>query len=213
MVCRHCIEAFGFRSRPSGKDPSMPEFHPLIAVQPRAGRRRSRRARGFAVVCAATLAVIGLLAVAQSHRGFVLVNGTSSEPPGLYARAMGEPIRPGSLVAFMAPPAAYPYADQHMPFLRSTPIIKAVAAVAGDRVCTVGGVLTINGVVRAPIRQRDSQGFALPRWIACRRLEPGELFAFSNRVPTSFDSRYYGPVRVALAQPYRTIITTEGFGR
>ncbi len=191
----------------------MSEFHPLIAVQPRAGRRRPGRTRALVIAGGATLAVVGLLAIAHAHRGFVLVNGTASEPPGLYVRAKGEPIRRGSLVAFMAPPAAYPYADRRMPFLRSTPIIKAVAAVAGDHVCASGGVLAVNGVQLAPIQQRDSQGFVLPHWNACRRLEPGELFAFSNRVPTSFDSRYYGPVPVALAQPYRPLITTEGFGR
>jgi conjugative transfer signal peptidase TraF len=191
----------------------MPEFHPLIAVQPRSGRRLPGRARGFVVVCAAVLAVVGLLMVAQAHRGFVLINRTSSEPPGFYARAMDAPIQPGSLVAFAAPPAAYPYADQHMRYLRSTPIIKAVAAVAGDRVCTVGGALVINGVKRAPVLEHDTQGFALPHWMACRRLEPGELFVFSDRVPTSFDSRYFGPVRAAVVQPYRPIITTEGVGR
>jgi len=191
----------------------MRAFRPIVAVQPDAERRRRGRVKELAIVCGAILAVVGLLAVAHGRRGFVLVNATASEPPGLYARATGRPIQSGSLVAFMAPPAAYPYAAQHMPFLRSTPIIKAVAAVAGDRVCTLGGVLTVNGVQLAPIRQRDSQGYELPHWIACRRLEPGELFAFSNRVPTSFDSRYYGPVAVTLAQPYRPLITTEGFGR
>jgi type IV secretory pathway protease TraF len=191
----------------------MDEFHPIFAVQRDARRRRPGRARALAVVGGATLAVVGLLAVARAHWGFVLVNGTASEPPGLYVRAMGQGIRAGTLVAFMAPPGAYPYAAQHMPFLRSTPIIKAVAAVAGDRVCTMGGVLTVNGAPLAPIRQRDSQGFVLPHWTGCRRLGPGELFAFSNRVPTSFDSRYYGPVAVALAEPYRPLVTTEGFGR
>jgi conjugative transfer signal peptidase TraF len=191
----------------------MGEFHPLVAVQPGVRRGPPGRARALAIVGGATAAVVGLLALAHAHRGFVLVNGTASEPPGLYARAMGEPIRPGSLVAFMAPPAAYPYVAQRMPFLQSTPIIKAVAAVAGDQVCTAGGVLTVNGVQLAQIRQRDSQGYVLPHWIACRPLRPGELFVFSNRVPTSFDSRYYGPIAVALAQPYRPLVTTQGFGR
>lgn len=191
----------------------MAEFHRLIAVQPRARRGLYGRAKGLAVVCVATLAIAVLLALAQSHRGFVLVNGTSSEPPGLYVRAMGRPIRRGVMVAFMAPPAAYPYADLHLPRLRSTPIIKAVAAIAGDQVCTLGGSLVINGVKRAPILARDSQGFALPHWTACRRLGSGELFVFSARVPTSFDSRYFGPVPTVLARPYRPLVTTEGFGR
>jgi conjugative transfer signal peptidase TraF len=191
----------------------MAEFHPLITVQPGATRRRRRRAKALAVVGIAILAVVGLLTVARAHHGFVLVNGTSSEPPGLYVRAAGDSIRRGGLVAFMAPAAAFPYADQRAAFLHRTPIIKAVAAMAGDHVCTMDGTLIINGVRVAPILARDAHDLALPRWIACRVLAPGELFAFSNRVPNSFDSRYFGPVRAALAEPYRPLITTNGIGR
>ena len=191
----------------------MGEFHPLVAVQ-LGGKRRSRgRARALTLVGVATVAVMSLLAVAHAHRGFVLVNYTSSEPPGLYVRAAGDPMRRGGLVAFMAPPSAFPYADQRAAFLRGTPIIKAVAAMAGDQVCTLGGTLVINSVRIAPILARDARGVALPHWIACRVLAPGELFAFSNRVPNSFDSRYFGPVRAALAEPYRPLITTNGIGR
>jgi len=191
----------------------MGPFHPLIAEQPGARRRGRNKLGALATVGVATSVVVVLVSIAHAHRGFVLVNGTPSEPPGLYVRAVGDAIRPGSLVAFMAPPAAYPYADPHLPLLRTIPIIKAVAAISGDRVCTAGRVLTINGVPRAAIRARDSQGVVLPHWNACRPLGPGEVFAFSNRVPTSFDSRYFGPVPVGLVQPYRPLVTTNGFGR
>ena len=37
----------------------------------------------------------------------------------------------------------------------------------------------------------------LPVWRGCRALRRGEFFVFSNRIPNSFDSRYYGPVTQA----------------
>lgn len=180
-------------------------------VDPRPGRRR-RRAKALAVVGAATMAVIGLRAVARGHHGLILINETPSEPQGLYVRHR-EPIRRGTIVAFLAPPAAFPYADRRASYLRTVPIIKAVAAIAGDHVCTEGDALIIDGVRRASIRSHDSGGALLPRWIACRDLRPGELFVYSDRVSNSFDSRYYGPVSVARVQTYRPLITTNGFGR
>ena len=100
----------------------------------------------------------------------------------------------GALIAFRAPSAAYPYADGHMAYLRRVPVLKHVAAVSGDQVCTANGRLEINGRVRAPILRQDRRGAALPRWRGCRRLRDGEVFVFSDRIPNSFDSRYFGPV-------------------
>jgi conjugative transfer signal peptidase TraF len=100
----------------------------------------------------------------------------------------------GSLIAFPAPPAAFPYADDRMAYLRHMPILKQVAAVEGDLVCTQGSFLAINGRRLAPIYTVDPRGRRLPQWRGCRRLKAGELFVFSNHIPNSFDSRYYGPV-------------------
>jgi len=192
----------------------MTDVLPVIRVEPIfASRRQPRRAWAPALACVVGLVGASLLWVAHSHRGLVLANETPSEPPGLYVRVVRDPIRVGTIIAFMAPSAAFPYADRKAAYLHKTPILKAVAAIAGDRVCTLGGVLAVNGVRLAPIRQHDSQGFALPHWTACRRLVPGEVFVFSDRVPNSFDSRYYGPVNVASALVYRPLITTSGIGR
>lgn len=185
----------------------------LVYFQPTRPRRRRSRLRAAGLVGLACIAVSGILALAHEHRALVLVNDSPSEPPGLYVRALGDAIRPGSLVAFPAPAAAFPYADRHSGYLRTTPIIKSVAAVGGDHVCTVGGVLAINGVRRAVIQSHDSRGQTLPRWSGCRALAAGELFVFSDRIPNSFDSRYYGPVLASQAVPYRPLITTAGLGR
>ena len=90
--------------------------------------------------------------------------------------------------------AAFPYADDRMGYLHRVPILKEIGAGEGDIVCVRDGALSINGHWRAPVFARDSRGRALPQWRGCRSLTSGEFFVFSNRIPNSFDSRYYGPV-------------------
>jgi conjugative transfer signal peptidase TraF len=123
----------------------------------------------------------------------VLVNTTASEPEGLYRR-IHEPPAVGRLVAFKAPAAAYPYADAHLAYLRRVPLLKTVAAGPGDEVCARDGRLVIAGRARALIASTDPQGRVLPHWAGCRRMGAAELFVFSDRVPNSFDSRYFGPI-------------------
>lgn len=149
----------------------------------------------MARVLAAGTALIGalLLATAGGARPLLLWNRTASEPEGLYVRGAGS-VSVGALIAFPAPSAAFPYADGRMGYLRRVPILKHVAAVSGDQVCTVNDRLEINGRVRAPILRQDRRGAALPRWEGCRRLGDSEVFVFSDRIPNSFDSRYFGPV-------------------
>lgn len=160
-------------------------------------------------VLAAGAAVIGGLSLTTDGgaRPLLLWNRTASEPEGLYLRRAG-PIAVGALVAFPAPSAAYPYADAHMGYLRRVPVLKSVAAVSGDQVCTSGDRLSINGRVLAPILRRDGRGMDLPRWQGCRRLRDGEVFVFSDRISNSFDSRYFGPVdRAAIVGVFRPLAT------
>ena len=142
---------------------------------------------------AAALALVVSVGAVMATAPRVLVNTTPSEPPGLYVRSPVAP-GPGRIVAFTAPVAAFPYADRRLSYLHRVPLLKEVAAGPGDLVCTLNGQLEIDGKARAPIAQVDRQGIALPHWSACRRLTADELFVFSDRVPNSFDSRYFGPV-------------------
>ncbi|MCR5881230.1 S26 family signal peptidase [Phenylobacterium sp. J367] len=153
------------------------------------------------------------MATAGGARPLLLWNRTASEPEGLYLRH-AEPVSVGALVAFPAPSAAFPYANGHMAYLRRVPILKSVAAVAGDHVCAANDRLEINGRVRAPILRQDRRGAALPRWDGCRRLRDGEVFVFSDRIPNSFDSRYFGPVNraeiVGVFRPLAVPLVTPG---
>jgi conjugative transfer signal peptidase TraF len=178
-----------------------------VLPKPRASRPQSRRSA--IALALAGCAALAALATNPLHP-LVLLNTTPSEPPGLYA-AMPAPIRVGAIVAFKAPAAAFPYADLRLGYLHRTPMLKAVAAGPGDRVCAATGRLVINGQDRAPIVAKDREGRALPRWNGCRRLGPDELFVFSARVPNSFDSRYFGPVaKDAVVGVFQLITPGEG---
>lgn len=158
------------------------------------GHRASREPQRRAMTGAGWLAIMVVSGALLTRAPQVLINTTASEPRGLYLKTRDDPGR-GRLVAFPAPPAAFPYADRRLAYLHRTPLLKAVAAGPGDQVCTLNGQLAIGGQVRARIVQRDRYGIALPHWTGCRRLAPDELFVFSDRVPNSFDSRYFGPIR------------------
>jgi len=137
----------------------------------------------------------------------LLWNRSESEPRGLYIRSAAAPSL-GQIIAFPAPPSVLTYASGRMAYLRHMPILKEVAAMSGDTVCTLDDKLVINGVWRAPVLAQDSESRPLPRWRACRRLGEGEFFVFSNRIRGSFDSRYYGPVRrEAIVGVFRPIMT------
>ena len=151
---------------------------------------RRRRWGRAAVVTLATVVSVGTVMATAPQ---VLINTTPSEPPGLYLKSALAPVL-GCLVAFSAPADAFPYADRRLSYLHRVPLLKTVAAGPGDLVCTLNGQLEIDGKARAPIALVDRQGVALPHWSACRRLTADELFVFSDRVPNSFDSRYFGPV-------------------
>jgi conjugative transfer signal peptidase TraF len=145
-------------------------------------------------------------------RRTLLVNATASEPVGLYAGVGGDAVI-GRIVAFDAPAAAFPYADRHLGYLHRIPMLKAIAGVAGDRVCTTSGRLVINGRDLAPIARADREGRALPHWRACRALRRDEVFVFSPRVPNSFDGRYFGPLpRRSILGVYAPLLTV-GEGR
>jgi conjugative transfer signal peptidase TraF len=150
---------------------------------------------GFTALAWAVLPVLGAAALcAAVPQPVVLLNSTPSEPIGLYVRRTGPP-QTGSIIAFRAPSTAFPYADERMSYLHRIPILKVVAAGEKDEVCTDRGELTINGHWRGSVLRQDERGERLPAWRGCRILARGEYFVFSDRVPNSFDSRYYGPIR------------------
>ncbi len=142
----------------------------------------------------------------------ILWNRTASEPTGLYVRTAAAPAT-GRIIAFHAPAPAFPYADDRMGYLHRVPILKQIAAGEGDVVCTLAGALSINGRWRAPVLAHDPHGGLLPQWRGCRALGKGEFFVFSNRIPNSFDSRYFGPVKTGdIVGVFEPVMTSNPHG-
>lgn len=139
-----------------------------------------------------TLGCIGM--VAHHAPAMALVNESPSVPRGLYLREPGAAPARGDMVALAQPPSARGYlGGLGMP--PEVLLIKRVAAAGGDRVCRKGGMVRA-GKRHAAVRSRDRRGIALPGWTGCRRLAPDELFLLGDTAG-SYDSRYFGPVRVS----------------
>lgn len=127
----------------------------------------------------------------------ILWNASPSMDTGFYARKSWQPER-GSVVFFEIPEAARLYAKQRGLPVGWAGFLKPVAAVAGDEVCvSLDEGLRINGERLAEVERKDSAGVVVAAWPHCRKLLEDEFFLYAPRVPNSYDSRYYGPVRGA----------------
>lgn len=124
----------------------------------------------------------------------VVWNASASAPIGLY-RILPDTDPPlGTLVA-TAPPqrlgrwmAARGYLGENVPLL------KHVAAKAGQRVCRMGSVVNIDGRAVVVALARDRLGRPLPVWLGCRTLGADELLLLNPAHPDSLDGRYFGPL-------------------
>ena len=118
-------------------------------------------------------------------------NASASSPIGLYLVTSEDLIRAGDMVVAWAPARVRAMAAERHYLPSNVPLVKRVAAIAGDRVCAVGEQLFINDELVALRRRHDPSGRPLPRWSGCEGLGPGELFLIAPR-PGSFDGRYFG---------------------
>ncbi|TRO31877.1 S26 family signal peptidase [Pseudomonas sp. ALS1279] len=134
----------------------------------------------------------------------LIYNASDSVPVGWYRISSAGSFAPGDLVLVRLPPEVRSLAAQRGYLPANVPLLKTVAAVAPQRVCTQGSQVRIDGVLVARRLRWDRQGRALPTWQACRRLADDELFLLSSN-PASFDSRYFGQVSadavIGRAQP------------
>lgn len=127
----------------------------------------------------------------------VIWNASASAPLGLYRIEPDRDPARGALVAVTPSEplarwmTARGYLGQHVPLL------KHIAAKAGQRVCRVGVVLSIDGKSVVVALTRDRIGRPLPVWQGCRTLASGELLLLNPNHPDSLDGRYFGPLPAA----------------
>ena len=142
----------------------------------------------------AGVALVGLSAIAHP-RPYLVWNASASAPIGLYRVVSGAPER-GDFALIRIPKSIEKLAAMRGYPPAGVPLIKRVAAVAGDDVRAFDGHIIVNGGIVARQRRADRAGRSLPRWNECRELVRGEFFLLSD-APGSFDSRYFGPVTSA----------------
>ena len=178
--------------------------HPTAARTPKAAPLPRSRLRARLVL--AGFAAVGLAALAWA--AFVqplprlIYNPSDSVPVGWYRVdpldhrpvSLPRPLSVDSIVLTTLPPDAAALAAQRGYLPARVPLLKRVGAIAPQHVCIFDALVWIDGVPVAAVLPTDRLGRPLPSWQQCRRLEPGELFLLSVTNPSSFDSRYFGPV-------------------
>jgi conjugative transfer signal peptidase TraF len=151
-------------------------------------RRRLSVAAG---VVATGVALAALATVPRSPRPLLVWNASASSPIGLYLVRSAGPARVGDTVIAWLPDDARRVAASRRYLPSNVPLVKRVAAVAGDRVCARSAALFVNGRAMAVRRRRDPSGRRLSWWSGCDLLQPGDLFLLST-APGAFDGRYFG---------------------
>jgi conjugative transfer signal peptidase TraF len=138
------------------------------------------------------LSALAILAIAAKSVGMVL-NVTGSMPGLVYSLGHGES---GSMASFCSP-ISHPSIGHGSCPDGSMPLVKRVVGVAGDRVTASDVGIEVNGqaVPNSRPLDLDTKGGALPHLRGVFMLKPGEIWVAGEH-PNSFDSRYFGPVKV-----------------
>lgn len=127
----------------------------------------------------------------------IAYNASASAPLGWYEVRVVTSPQVGAYVLVMLPNDASALAAKRGYLPAGLPILKQVAAVAGQHVCTRSDAILIDGAMSVDVLHSDRIGRPLPAWRQCRSLVEGELFLLNASNAASFDSRYFGPVSVS----------------
>lgn len=173
----------------------------MIAWQP----KPARRYLSFGLVLAAGLSALGVSTVLDP-RPWLVYNPSPSVAVGFYWIAAPDGAKTGDLVLAELPSAMRKLAARRRYLPVTVPVLKTVAAAAGDEVCAAAETIRINGQSVGTRRRSDHFGRAMPWWEGCHRLQADEVFFFNAASPASFDGRYFGVVkRVAIIGKARPV--------
>jgi conjugative transfer signal peptidase TraF len=153
--------------------------------------RREQRSRSAAAAVAAFTVAALVATLFWQPRPILVWNASASAPVGLYAVGSPHHVQAGDMVIAWTAEPARSLAAQRRYLPSNVPLVKRVAAAAGDRVCAVGEAIWINGRHVAARREADGRGRPMPWWTDCRDLGDGEYFLLMDG-PDSFDGRYFG---------------------
>lgn len=150
-------------------------------------RTRRRRIAAAAILAAAPC---GLSVVHRPPALFVW-NVSPSSPTGLYRVEWNADVKRGDIVIARLPERFRELAARRNYLPAGVPLVKRVAAAAGDRVCANGQAISIDGRIGAKRKQFDALGRPLPAWQGCVDLGSRDHFLLGEN-PWSFDGRYFG---------------------
>ena len=154
--------------------------------------KRERRNLGRRVaVIGAGITLVGLT-IAFPPAPRLVWNASASAPIGLYAVTPGATVEPGDMVIARVPDPSRMMAAERRYIPANVPLVKRVAAAAGDEVCALGREIFVNGSWVVERRASDAKGRPMPWWSGCVRLRGRQLFLLMSDSPGSFDGRYFG---------------------
>jgi conjugative transfer signal peptidase TraF len=172
-----------------------------VVIATAASARRTRFARGIlTLMVSAALLILGNLIAGAGLR----LNASASMPPGIYRVAVVSPreIHRGMLVAVCAPSGAAQlgrrrgYVSSGECAENSEPLLKTVAAVAGDDIAISPSGVSVNGRLLRDSKPLafDHAGRPLVSWPPGHfRTSRGAIWLHADH-ERSWDSRYWGPV-------------------
>lgn len=174
--------------------------------------------RRFAISAWAAIAGFGLAVYGADQAG-LRFNTTPSLPRGLWRVSTApDHLAAGTIVNICPPPGRAADTARERGYIATgscpgnyEPLIKPIAAVAGDTVdLTPAGVL-INGrpIPASPVLAIDTAGRPLPAAPAHLVVPAGHVWLMSTYNSHSFDSRYFGPVPTALVRGVAVALLTE----
>lgn len=173
---------------------------PLFAWDERRNsqRRAARQACARSILIAAGIGSTALAAtIVLPPSPHLVWNASASAPVGLYRVSAATSLRRGDMVIAWLPSATRTLAARRHYLPANVPLVKRVAAIAGDTVCAVGPVVSVNGDALVERRRFDGARRRLPWWEGCTTLGDGEFLLLMTDAPDSFDGRYFGPSRAA----------------
>ena len=153
---------------------------------------------------------VGLFAalVFCAHVAGLRINESPSLPIGIWrVSLLDRDLRRGDIVSFCPPDTPVFREAWRRGYLSAghceggyEPLLKPVAAIAGDRVSGTHEGIRINGrlIANSKSLTLDGSGRTLPSPGAKNFiLAEGEVWVISSYNPLSFDSRYFGPVPIS----------------
>lgn len=158
------------------------------------------------------LVLLVLAVFSATHRPLQrwMYNATDSIPKGLYVLhydTHSRPLRVGDIAVFAIPRGVLDIVIERRYIDPVFSLMKPIAAVAGDHVCTVQREVIVNRDSYGRIRPADSHGRPLPYFRTCGRVADDVIYTFTDD-ERSFDSRHYGPIKredvIARATPLWT---------